>query len=53
MGAPSVLRPLAGTELQTLVGGFDWDILQSRLTQALPGGKGRHLREMGRVLLSY
>jgi len=50
MGAPSVLRPIANvrSQLLSLVDGFDWELLQARLTQALPGGKGRDLSEMGR-----
>ena len=50
MGAPSVLRPIAHVraELHSLVEGFDWETLESTLVQALPGGKGRDLKEMGR-----
>jgi hypothetical protein len=35
-------------QLHSLVEGFDWETLESTLLQALPGGKGRDLREMGR-----
>jgi len=48
MGAPSVLRPIVRAELHSLVEGFDWETLESTLVQALPGGKGRDLKEMGR-----
>ena len=50
MGARAVLLPLqrARSELEDLVEGFQWETLQSLMTQALPGGKGRNLREMGR-----
>ena len=50
MGAVAILRAIAPlrSELQSLVEGFDWQTMESALIQALPGGKGRDLKEMGR-----
>jgi len=50
MGAAPILRAIAHlrSELHSLVPGFHWESLDSALTQALPGGKGRDLKEMGR-----
>jgi len=50
MGARAVLLLLqrARSELEDLVEEFQWETLESTLVQALPGGKGRDFRELGR-----